>query len=577
MLNVATEFGGTAPHSLSEYYGVASNVPTSGTISLSDFYGKTNNEIMQVAAGYNQTFILYRKNGVPTLRGFGSNRTGQLGRGVTGGGYGTHLAADITLGSLSGKTISRVICGLDQTLVIATDGTLHVFGYWNNTTYNTPLQISNGSIVGKSIKAVSVGDASQFYVNGSGKVGFMILLATDNTLHAAGYSNWTESMGGATMGFTVNRTCSGSYIGSISGKTIVDVASGRDHTVLLASDGTVHGFGQAGWYALTSPTTQTASPILMTGGSLTGKTATAIACGSHHTIVLASDGTVHGVGRNDSGQLGSVGYTSGYTGTFGQITGGSLTGKVVVAIATAVDFTLFLDSQGNLHGVGSQSYNCLGNPSYTGSTTLTTTPLQSTAGSLSGKTFSAIECGSHWRTGDRWTIVLANDNTVHTYGSTGTGLIGRTGGSQTSGITPTDMTNIVLQLKGKPTTITYSQSSVRSGYIAATSQFMRDGSVTTSTTCTVTNYGTEWIQMDFGASIAIAAVIIGQGIGGYVTSSAGSILYSNDGSNWTTFLANVYDPNDEIRVVVCGFTARYVRISRSASSLSCTELDAILL
>jgi hypothetical protein len=39
--NVAGEFGGSTPHSLSEYYGVASGVPGSGTISLSNFYGKS--------------------------------------------------------------------------------------------------------------------------------------------------------------------------------------------------------------------------------------------------------------------------------------------------------------------------------------------------------------------------------------------------------------------------------------------------------------------------------------------------------------------------------------------------------
>ena len=38
--DVAGEFSGSTPHSLSEYYGVASGVPGSGTISLSDFYGK---------------------------------------------------------------------------------------------------------------------------------------------------------------------------------------------------------------------------------------------------------------------------------------------------------------------------------------------------------------------------------------------------------------------------------------------------------------------------------------------------------------------------------------------------------
>lgn len=37
--DIATEFGGSTPHALSEYYGVATGIPSSGTIALSDFYG----------------------------------------------------------------------------------------------------------------------------------------------------------------------------------------------------------------------------------------------------------------------------------------------------------------------------------------------------------------------------------------------------------------------------------------------------------------------------------------------------------------------------------------------------------
>lgn len=41
LADVAGEFGGTAPHSMDEYYGVAGGIPTSGTIALDDFYGTT--------------------------------------------------------------------------------------------------------------------------------------------------------------------------------------------------------------------------------------------------------------------------------------------------------------------------------------------------------------------------------------------------------------------------------------------------------------------------------------------------------------------------------------------------------
>ena len=42
LLNIATEFGGSTPHSISEYYGVASGVPSSGEISFDDFYGTSD-------------------------------------------------------------------------------------------------------------------------------------------------------------------------------------------------------------------------------------------------------------------------------------------------------------------------------------------------------------------------------------------------------------------------------------------------------------------------------------------------------------------------------------------------------
>lgn len=39
LANIATEFGDSAPHSLSEFYGSASGIPSSGQISIGDFYG----------------------------------------------------------------------------------------------------------------------------------------------------------------------------------------------------------------------------------------------------------------------------------------------------------------------------------------------------------------------------------------------------------------------------------------------------------------------------------------------------------------------------------------------------------
>tara|TARA_S200002703_G_scaffold112752_1_gene98258 strand:+ start:78 stop:1184 length:1107 start_codon:yes stop_codon:yes gene_type:complete len=49
--DIQTEFGGSNPISISEYYGVASGVPASGTISFDDFYG-TSSGLPPVSLGY---------------------------------------------------------------------------------------------------------------------------------------------------------------------------------------------------------------------------------------------------------------------------------------------------------------------------------------------------------------------------------------------------------------------------------------------------------------------------------------------------------------------------------------------
>ena len=41
LANIQTEFGGSNPIAISEYYGAASGIPSSGTIAFNNFYGKS--------------------------------------------------------------------------------------------------------------------------------------------------------------------------------------------------------------------------------------------------------------------------------------------------------------------------------------------------------------------------------------------------------------------------------------------------------------------------------------------------------------------------------------------------------
>ena len=103
--NIATEFGGSTPHSLSEYYGVDSGVPGSGEISISDFYGASN-AVTQTASN-NQTNIVLSSV-------FGSDWSSSINKiynvpsGVNLGGTNTHA---VHANSGMGGTLNIVVAG----------------------------------------------------------------------------------------------------------------------------------------------------------------------------------------------------------------------------------------------------------------------------------------------------------------------------------------------------------------------------------------------------------------------------------------------------------------------------------
>lgn len=64
--NVATEFGGTAPHSMSEYYGAAAGIPSQGAIGLGSFYGATAAKIETIIIPASETGMLFVGDGKNT-------------------------------------------------------------------------------------------------------------------------------------------------------------------------------------------------------------------------------------------------------------------------------------------------------------------------------------------------------------------------------------------------------------------------------------------------------------------------------------------------------------------------------
>lgn len=77
--DIQTEFGGSNPISLSEYYGAAAGIPASGTISIGDFYGASaakfkvisytgNSSTQSITVGFAPDMVIVKRRG-----GTGSN------------------------------------------------------------------------------------------------------------------------------------------------------------------------------------------------------------------------------------------------------------------------------------------------------------------------------------------------------------------------------------------------------------------------------------------------------------------------------------------------------------------------
>lgn len=120
---VQTEFGGSNPISMSEYYGADTGVPGSGTISLSDFYGTSNAPTLGQSFGggiyvgdYNTSNNNYRliaapANSTGTLasRQFSSTNSSTAGstsfRSIEDGWYNTYIA--LTASNFSAASYAR--------------------------------------------------------------------------------------------------------------------------------------------------------------------------------------------------------------------------------------------------------------------------------------------------------------------------------------------------------------------------------------------------------------------------------------------------------------------------------------
>jgi uncharacterized repeat protein (TIGR02543 family) len=134
---------------------------------------------------------------------------------------------------------------------------------------------------------------------------------------------------------------------------ITMVSSGGNHTLFVTKEGDLWAAGQnaSGQFGSSSPVSSSL-PIKIMGGV---KSAAAISTGSTTTgtsLILKSDGTLLGIGRNYYGQLGT-GNTTDQTTLFTIATN-------VASISLSDDHAAYIKTNGNMYAMGDNTYGQLG-------------------------------------------------------------------------------------------------------------------------------------------------------------------------------------------------------------------------
>ena len=161
--------------------------------------------------------------------------------------------------------------------------------------------ISANSIYGKTVTKV-------WLPCGVEDVGFMMVLCSDGTVHAVGHNGYGQCGNGNTTNQSYFVRC-----GTLTGVT--DISCGRERytTCTAVAGGQLYSWGYNGDYQFgNGNATSVSTPTLRNTGSLAGKTITKARAGYLVCMALASDGTLHGAGNQNSGSFG-IGNTNNQT------------------------------------------------------------------------------------------------------------------------------------------------------------------------------------------------------------------------------------------------------------------------
>ncbi len=215
---------------------------------------------------------------------FGWNAYGQLGDGTTTTRYVPTLVAlppGVTATAISAGndgSLSSLAVGSDGKVYGWGDNTDGLLGDGTTTQHLTPVAVSLAP--GVSATAVSMSGASS------------IALGSDGQVYVWGY-----------LLTTGQDSLTPIPVALPGGISALAVSAGIQHMLVLGADGRVYAWGDDYWGELgDGGTAQHAAPVEV--NLPPGVSITSISAGFFHSVAVATDGTIYGWGRNVRGQLG---------------------------------------------------------------------------------------------------------------------------------------------------------------------------------------------------------------------------------------------------------------------------------
>jgi alpha-tubulin suppressor-like RCC1 family protein len=278
--------------------------------------------------------------------------------------------------------IKTIATGILHSLVLLETGEVYSVGE------NRLGQLGDGSETNRQefVKVQSSWGTNKVVAVSAGNNHSLILLESGEV-----YAFGNNSYGQLGDGTTTRKNTPVKVLAPWGSTKVIDISSGRDHSLFLLENGDLYGVGRNFNGQLGDGTyTDRTSPVKLLKPWGTTKISD-MSTGDTHTLVLLETGEVYSVGFNSSGQLGNG--TTNNTNTPVKVLSPWGSTKVI-EVSNGIRHSLFLLETGEVYGVGSNTYGEIGMS--TNESRLTPAKVQSTWGSTKAVGINAGHLHSHY-------------------------------------------------------------------------------------------------------------------------------------------------------------------------------------